>query len=434
MNTQKKKILNLFWAFFLLQISFSQNIFYENFENGQGFWQVTNGSFQVGTPSTGVQVYEGNNVAGTILNGNYPTNANSYLVSPNISLPTVDEEQRIELDFWHYYDIGFVAKAHLSISLDNGDSWIILSNDFDDDSGIWSKYKADLTAYQGMEIKLGYYFSSSIHPTRLGYYLDEIRIDIKNNSFTGNTSFEQNDSESLWYATNGIWGTGTSTTCTSPNEGTSVMATVPEGNYPTNANSRLVSPTIHINENAEHPFLKFQHWYDLGFVANGWVQVSVNNGNWENIGTELNDASGGWVQFGWDLSEYKGNDIRFGFLISSSIHPTRCGWYIDSFEIIGAGSPVSTSEIKTAHKIQVYPNPIILENHIQFELTQKTIAHISLLDINGKKTQSIFNGIFNPGNSTFSWQPLDHLNPGIYYLQIILDKEILHQPLIISKP
>jgi hypothetical protein len=76
---------------------------HEDFENGWGEWTTDGGIWEIGTPASGPDsAYEGNGVAGTVLDGNYPADADSRLISPVFGrelarrcfLAGVDNDQR----------------------------------------------------------------------------------------------------------------------------------------------------------------------------------------------------------------------------------------------------------------------------------------------------------------------------------------------------
>ena len=81
----------------------------EDFEVGWGDWSTDHGVWQVGVPTSGpAGAHSGSNVAATILDGNYPAQTDSRLVSPVLELPTLGSvNERIELRFWNWYSYHF---------------------------------------------------------------------------------------------------------------------------------------------------------------------------------------------------------------------------------------------------------------------------------------------------------------------------------------
>ncbi len=73
----------------------------EGFEAGWHGWTTDNGVWEVGEPTSGPgSAYAGTSVAATVLNGSYPGGTDSRLISPIVSLPTVQGDERVELRFW----------------------------------------------------------------------------------------------------------------------------------------------------------------------------------------------------------------------------------------------------------------------------------------------------------------------------------------------
>ena len=102
----------------------------EDFEVGWGDWSTDHGVWQVGEPTSGpAAAHSGTAVAATILNGNYPAQTDSRLISPAVVLPTLGSaEERIELRFWQWYWYSFGNEAgkdwgRVQISIDEGGVW-----------------------------------------------------------------------------------------------------------------------------------------------------------------------------------------------------------------------------------------------------------------------------------------------------------------------
>ena len=79
----------------------------EDFTNGIGNWYADHGVWEVGVstdPAVPESPVSGGSVAGTVLNGNYPANASSRLISPKIKLvPLPGENPRLR--FQHFFQL-----------------------------------------------------------------------------------------------------------------------------------------------------------------------------------------------------------------------------------------------------------------------------------------------------------------------------------------
>ena len=79
-------------------------IFNEDFESGWGDWWADEGVWQIGTPTAGPDsCHGGEQCAGTDLDGDYPGNTDSRLITPSITLPDVSGDEEIHLRFWHWF-------------------------------------------------------------------------------------------------------------------------------------------------------------------------------------------------------------------------------------------------------------------------------------------------------------------------------------------
>lgn len=98
-------ILGIFFlSFSTASAQIIETVFSENWESGPGNWDVSNGVGQVGAPTAGPGgAHGGSQCAGTVLDGNYPNNTDSRLISPSIRLSQVSGDEEIHLRFWHWF-------------------------------------------------------------------------------------------------------------------------------------------------------------------------------------------------------------------------------------------------------------------------------------------------------------------------------------------
>ncbi|MEZ5044096.1 MAG: choice-of-anchor J domain-containing protein [Saprospiraceae bacterium] len=332
-----------------------QVIFSDGFETGGSGWTVENQQvFAIGTPAPGIGPgggYNGSpNCAGTNLNGNYPVYSNSRLISPVIQLPSISATELLQIGFWHWWDFDDYSATGdvgtVQISVNNG-AWQNLSTvEFDNDSKVWTQFIADLTAYPGSSVRIGFYFVSDYdnNPPYVGagWYIDEVRIEKKEAGYDLSTepeSFETGIGD--WYADNGIWQVGTPRNVgpAGVHAGSQCAGTVIDGNYPGFGNSRLISPNValpSISAN-ERLLLRFWQWMSSeNAVDYGKVQLKVAGTNtWQALSAaNIDGASGGWTQFVADLTAYADSSIQIGFyFVSDSDNNVGAGWYIDEVRI-----------------------------------------------------------------------------------------------------
>lgn len=146
-----------------------------------------------------------------------------------------------------------------------------------------------------------------------------------------------------WFADAGTWQVGMPTS--GPHEthsGTAVGATALDGNYAGTVNSRLIRSTaFQIPSDAEHPRLRFWHWYSFSRSDYGVVQVSVDGGStWDEVTPwYTSTGSGVWTYPSVDLSAYTGMTIQIAFYAVARCYWGDCsdvssGWYVDDVSVI----------------------------------------------------------------------------------------------------
>lgn len=158
-----------------------EQAFSEDFETGGTGWTITNGVWEIGTPTYGPSsAHSGSKCAGTNLDGEYPNDASTRLVSSSITLPSLSPNSDIVLEFYHWfylestYDYGYVQ-----VSTDGGSSWTTVGNSVNGSSSGWHFYSVDLTSYAGQNVKLAFLFTSDGSVTYAGWYIDDITITVQ---------------------------------------------------------------------------------------------------------------------------------------------------------------------------------------------------------------------------------------------------------------
>jgi hypothetical protein len=348
----------------------AETVFTEGFESGWGSWYTDNGVWEVGTPTAGPQSsHGGSKCAATVLGGNYPAQTKSRLISPSIMLPSIGANEEIHLRFWQWFSFGggsvmgpdtygYVQIMTYDSSAGTWSSWTDVSKVGSVSSelvyglsSVWSPMDVDLTAYANKKIKIGFYLLP-YYDTSLGWYIDDISIEKKYPSLSGD--FEKGWGD--WSADNGVWEVGTPTAGPqSSHGGSKCAATVLGGNYPAYTVSRLISPSImlpSIGAN-EEIHLRFWQWFSFGGGSvccpdtYGYVQIMTYDssaGTWSSW-IELKKVGGlssVWSPMDVDLTAYANKKIKIGFYLLPYIN-TALGWYIDDITIDGVLPPTSTA-------------------------------------------------------------------------------------------
>jgi len=154
----------------------TSTIFEDDFETGGTLWSLS-GSWAIGSPTSGPNSgHNSINLVATNLSGDYNNNEDSWLISSNITLPSIKgPDSNITLNFWEWfrtesgYDYGKVK-----ISSDGGKNWVTL--DSRDGRSDWRKTIIDLSSYAGRTVKIAFHFTSDGSVTYAGWYIDDIQI------------------------------------------------------------------------------------------------------------------------------------------------------------------------------------------------------------------------------------------------------------------
>jgi hypothetical protein len=152
----------------------------------------------------------------------------------------------------------------------------------------------------------------------------------------------------------------------------------------------------------------------------GYLVYLVNSNN-EVVGTAESDMNG----------EYTISDVEAGTytvtmdipgltpanvtVVVSSSNPTVSGidFVINSTYILASVNQTKQTDVLNT---MVYPNPVLDQIHVQFELLKSSKVNITLMDIQGKLIQTLDMGM-KSGNVQMVLNA-EHLNKGAYFLRI----------------
>lgn len=125
--------------------------------------------------------------------------------------------------------------------------------------------------------------------------------------------------------------------------------TVLGGNYPPNANTRLIRRTpFDVPPASEKPRLRFWHWYSISSGDTGRVQIRmVGTNKWITISDfYMNTGGGVWTCPSLDISAYAGQRVELAFYFTSdaSNNSLNRGWYVDDIALIAGPKVFKASE------------------------------------------------------------------------------------------
>lgn len=312
----------------------------EDFEEGLGSWRATRGVWQVGVPESGpYSAHSGEQVAATVLRGNYYDYQDSRLVSPSFVVPAPSEEPWLR--FWHWYNFSSSDSGRVEIRPEGG-SWAQVSNTYTNYSSIWSYTGVDLTAYAGQRIEVAFRFQSSNYgggsiDVTSGWYIDDVSIETGHRAMPNPEDFE-ND-YGYWWVTRGVWEIGIPESGPgAAHSGERLAATVLKGKYYDYQDSRLISPPLAVPPDTANPVLRFWHYHSFSSSDAGWVEIRRLGESWEVVSPKYTGGSGGWFFTYLPIPQFAGDTIEVSFRFQSNNYgggsiDVSSGWYIDDVVI-----------------------------------------------------------------------------------------------------
>ncbi|RKX18916.1 MAG: hypothetical protein DRP26_04365 [Candidatus Zixiibacteriota bacterium] len=166
----------------------------ETFELDNGNW-VGDGCWECGIPTSGPDsIANGYNVWATVLNGEYPDDADDKLVTTYYTITDSDAT----FSFWHWYDMQSGSSnafdgGNIHITTDCGKTWELVIPEggypedeivgldgepgFSGQSSDWEQVVIDLSAYEGQTIKIKFRFGSNHYTTNFGWYVDAVALN-----------------------------------------------------------------------------------------------------------------------------------------------------------------------------------------------------------------------------------------------------------------
>ncbi|GAB1468587.1 hypothetical protein MASR2M64_13240 [Candidatus Cloacimonadota bacterium] len=157
----------------------------EDFESDNGLFVASPASngWEWGVSSQGA--HSGNKIWGTLLNGQYPANANYTLTTPSALIGT-----NVSLEFWHKYNTELnYDGGQVKISTNNGSTWTLINPvggypnanvsalagaGYAGDSGTWVQASFNLSAYANQYVRFQFIFKSDTGVQSDGWFIDDV--------------------------------------------------------------------------------------------------------------------------------------------------------------------------------------------------------------------------------------------------------------------
>ncbi len=408
-------------------------LLYQDWEGGIGNWWVDNGVWEVGVATVGPDsAHSGQKCAATVLGGNYPVEANTRLISPQIDLSSLADGETVTLKFWHWFRIAESVhgddRGRIQISVDGG-VWRTIHGPISGWSPVWSQACVDLSAYADSTVSIAFYFTSNWTAEDNGWYVDDIAIVDGPVVFNNPEGFELGAGD--WSADNGLWEVGVPTAGPdTAHTGDNCVATVLGGNYPVEANTRLISPEILlIPAPGEIPMLYFWHWFRIAESVHGddqgHIQVSVDGGVWRTIHGPISGWSPAWSQMGVNLSAYADSTVSIAFYFTSNWTAEDNGWYIDDVRIDGIIPPTGVDDPEPVHDAaspvvlhQNAPNPFRPTTTISYQVDIPGWVSIDVYNSAGQHVENLVDRYYERGLYHVDWNS-SGVSSGVYLYRVV---------------
>ncbi|MDR7857930.1 carboxypeptidase regulatory-like domain-containing protein, partial [Tissierella sp.] len=154
----------------------------QGFESNINGW-IMDGIWEWGQPSgTSPAPYEGNQLAGTILNGNYTANADSWMIAPPIDLRD-NTLEAASLRYYQWYDMeNNYDKAYVLVTDDFGATWTQVAL-YTGPGATWTEKTVNLDGYIGSTnpVFVAFRFTSDGSVHKAGWFIDNVRLFERDN-------------------------------------------------------------------------------------------------------------------------------------------------------------------------------------------------------------------------------------------------------------
>jgi PKD repeat protein len=292
--------------------------------------------------------------------------------------------------------------------------------------------------------------SGTVSTTKTGYVIVNPSVASYSNAFYSESFENAAIPNTDWQVRNQLPGGNTWS------QTTAAAATGSKSVYISNASTydtyvdELISPSIDMTKiTGTNPAMTFKVAHaqkastGSGSADKLQVYISTNCGlTWTLrktlTGTSLSTAgvnstwttptSGEWVMQNVNLAGYVSQTnfyIMFRFTSNAGNNI-----YIDDINI--SGTTGNNEIISNDISFNIYPNPIEENTVIAVNLIKQQHIDIKITDVLGREITTLFNGILNEGEHQFEVGETNKLNPGIYFVKVMIGGQSIVKKMIVK--
>lgn len=423
----------------------------EDFEehNGNFIPSPTSGGWAWGT-STTAGAHSGNKVWGTVLNGQYSSNAHYSLITPQVFVG-----QNFMLEFWHRYETEMTYDGACVQINTGGATWNTLIPEggyptsyvnslsgpgYTGNSGGWLPARFSLSQYSNQLVKFRFLFRSDTSVQNNGWYIDDVRTSgylelvgkVSGNILSLDPEINYNSV---------LVSNQNNVTASVSDQGEYVLY-LPLGEHEVKAHSDGYLASTPLQADISMQSLFYEHDFDLqllNYIEH--LSHALNNGLLELFWTDVSDDDmavssysvfrkfgagayeeidvGGFVHFEEQLTV---SGPYYYYVVANYVGGTSRKSNTIHFVYDSLDSCDETQSPFITELYPNYPNPFNPQTTISFSLRQDGKVSISLYNIKGQKVATLVDENLPKGKHSIVWQGRDQrgtpVSSGVYLLRM----------------
>ncbi len=364
----------------------------EGWEDGLGDWYISNGTWEVGSPTSGPgAAYEGQNCLATVLDGNYYSNAYSRAISPMIRISPAAVAPTLRFRNW--YSMSGSDALYVQVRPEGEEDWTTLADGtYTGSSNTWTYTFFPLNDYVGQRIQLGFLIDANASSSS-GWYIDNITINLPENfppiiNLPASFSIPQNE-----------------------------VTTIDLSPYIADPDEDPVTLSVSGNE-------------QIGVEVDNLAVTFSASDNWFGT-TQIIVTADDQVNAVCDIARTRPTNNRS--VNQLSIDRATCR---DTFMVVLDEVSIDPDEIapRITQLFPAYPNPVNGETCISFALSEPSVVAIDIYNIRGQRIETLAGTKFEAGVHRLMWDCRDQakrpVSSGLYLIRMKTGKYVKTQKIL----